>query len=409
MSVVPSVPLPRGSEGEMERLSFAGERAPFLRLVARGSLLQLPTLGFYRFWLVTDIRRHLWAHTRLGREAFEYTGTARELLIGFLVALTVLAPIYVVYFLVGLEAERLEAFASLPLFVVLYLLGQYASYRARRYRATRTVFRGLRFWMTGSAWAYAGRAALWDGLTLLTLGLAYPWRAAALERYKLAHTRFGDLSGDFASTGWVFFKRGVWLWLVAVLTAVVAFISTFAAQSIGRVAGPRAGGYIGGSIIILILLFAAFVIYPLFRAIEMRWVLEGLRFGPITVASDLSMRSVFACYARTLGVSIAYALVGAGGIALCLWLLAGAVPVASLGASLTGTIMGGVATGAIYLLFLLGFGIIRRLYLERGLWAAAVASISIANLAALDDVAARGTPAGALGEGLADALDVGGF
>jgi hypothetical protein len=31
------------------------------------------------------------------------------------------------------------------MFLILYVLG----YRARRYRATRTIFRGLRFWMTG--------------------------------------------------------------------------------------------------------------------------------------------------------------------------------------------------------------------------------------------------------------------
>ena len=49
----------------------------------------------------------------------EYTGRGKELLIGFLFALAILVPIYLAYFLVGLEAERFKAFASFPLFAVL--------------------------------------------------------------------------------------------------------------------------------------------------------------------------------------------------------------------------------------------------------------------------------------------------
>ena len=58
-------------------------------------------------------------------------------------------------------------------------------YRARRYRLTRTIWRGVRFWMTGSGWSYAWRAGLWTLLVIVTLGLALPWYQAALERYKM--------------------------------------------------------------------------------------------------------------------------------------------------------------------------------------------------------------------------------
>src|SRR3712207_1291755 len=160
--ITPQIPLP-----ERTAVSLTGSSGGFMGLLVRGSLLQIPTAGFYRFWLVTDIRRHLWGNTRIGREALEYTGTARELLIGFMIALAVLAPVYVAYFVAGLAAEGVQAFASVPLFLVLHVFGHYAAYRARRYRATRTVFRGVRFWMTGSAWTYAGKAVLWDLATVL--------------------------------------------------------------------------------------------------------------------------------------------------------------------------------------------------------------------------------------------------
>src|ERR1700729_833717 len=202
-------------------VAFTGDRGEFRRLVTRGAGLELITVGFYRFWLATDIRRHLWSNTIIDGDAAEYTGRARELLIGFLFALAILVPIYLAYFLVGLEVERFKAFASIPLFLFFYLFGQFASYRARRYRLTRTVWRGVRFWMDGSGWAYAARAALWGLLMMLTLGLALPWREAALERYKMRHSWYGDLEGSFAGRGWEFFKRGWWLWLLAMMPLVL--------------------------------------------------------------------------------------------------------------------------------------------------------------------------------------------
>src|SRR6266705_1132123 len=129
-------------------------------------------------------------------DAAEYTGRGMELLIGFLIALAIIVPVYLAYFLAGLEAERIRAFASFPLLAFFYLFGQFAIYRARRYRLTRTVWRGVRFWMSGSGWAYAAQAALWGLLMILTLGLILPWREAALERYKMRHSFYAVLKGS---------------------------------------------------------------------------------------------------------------------------------------------------------------------------------------------------------------------
>jgi hypothetical protein len=80
--------------------------------VRRGVLLEAITAGFCRFWLTTDMRRALWSGTSVAGHALEYTGTAKELLLGFLFALVILAPIYLVYFLIGIELGRVKAFAT---------------------------------------------------------------------------------------------------------------------------------------------------------------------------------------------------------------------------------------------------------------------------------------------------------
>jgi uncharacterized membrane protein YjgN (DUF898 family) len=124
---------------------FLGQRRSYWRLLIRGAALLMVTLGIYRFWLVTDIRRFLWSNTEIAGEALEYTGTALELLLGFLIAIALLIPVYTAFFLAALDLGLLGQLSGLIAFAALAVLGQYAIYRARRYRLTRTVYRGLRF------------------------------------------------------------------------------------------------------------------------------------------------------------------------------------------------------------------------------------------------------------------------
>src|SRR5262249_58926531 len=78
---------------------FLGQRWSYWRLLIRGAALLIITLGIYRFWLVADVRRFLWSNTEIAGEALEYTGTALELLLGFLVAIALLIPIYAGFFM----------------------------------------------------------------------------------------------------------------------------------------------------------------------------------------------------------------------------------------------------------------------------------------------------------------------
>src|SRR6476659_894186 len=97
---------------------FLGQRRFYWRLLIRGAVLLMFTLGIYRFWLVTDIRRFLWSNTELAGESFEYTGTARELLLGFLIAMAILIPFYVLLFILTLDAGWVGAFSGTISFVL---------------------------------------------------------------------------------------------------------------------------------------------------------------------------------------------------------------------------------------------------------------------------------------------------
>jgi uncharacterized membrane protein YjgN (DUF898 family) len=362
-------------------VAFSGDRKGFFHLVLRGAGLELITVGFYRFWLATDLRRHLWSNTLVDGDAAEYTGRAKELLIGFLFALAIISPVYLAYFVVSLEAERFKAFASVPLLAFFYLFGQFAIYRARRYRLTRTVWRGVRFWMSGSGWSYAAQAALWTVPVGLTLGLLLPWRDAALERYKMRHSYYGDLQGSFEGSGWEFFKRGWWLWLLAPFAFYIFPLAPF--------------------------------VYGAFKAVEWRWWISGIRLGGVRLESTLRRGGLIGLYWKVIGLIILLGLAFAAYLAIC----------AGFVASMSGmpfnqffvpqvyskSIPLLVLAGVGYLAFALAINVVIRVYLLRDLWVRVLASTSVHGIEAAANVSAKGDLATALGEGIADGLDVAGF
>jgi len=380
MSSVPLHPPPASLPSLPPTLvTFIGDRREFFRLASRGAALELVTAGFYRFWLATDIRRHLWSNSIIDGDAAEYTGRGKELLVGFLFAMAILVPIYLAYFLIGIEAERFKEFASFPLIVAFYVFGQFAIYRARRYRLTRTIWRGVRFWMDGSGWAYAWRAVLWGVLVMLTVGLALPWREAALERYKMRHSYYGDLQGEFTAEPKEFFKRAWGLWIA--MPFAILFWPFFP------------------------------LVYAHFKAIEWRWWLSGIRFGDVRLDSTLPKTAFTKLYWKMIGwyfLAFIVFSIYAGIVSVVAAALGGAVAEQAK-PEIFASIPFLVAMGIGYLGLVLSLNVLIRVYLMRDVWGIVLHHFQVRNIEAAANVAAKGELASALGEGFADGLDVAGF
>ena len=426
MSAVPNIPLQGGDPLHLPLIApdapqpvrFSDNGGAFLNLLMRGALLELVTFGFYRFWLATDIRRRLWSATSVGGEAFEYTGRARELLIGFLVALAIIGPLAVFNFLLGIFAEKLQAFASLPLGLFYFAFTQFAIYRARRYRLTRTVWRGVRFWMSGSGWRYAWMSFWWGALAAITLGGAYPWRAAALERYKMGNTYYGDLQGSFVGTGGALFKRVWWIWLPAILliVGIIALVVLVAADVVvfRRTSAEKSAAL--GFAAIVALACVLLLAYPLFRASEWQWWANGVRFGELSVNSVIRRRAVLWLYVKTMlmsglvvaSVTVLLAVL-AGVIAVIFQLQGGVFAHFGRRGLEFGSYLGLAGIVFAYLAIMLSALVVQRFYLQHEMWRLISASLTVTALSVASNVAARGEAANAIGEGLADGLDVAGF
>jgi uncharacterized membrane protein YjgN (DUF898 family) len=417
------MPLPQAlpDEGsDRRRARFHGGGRAYWRLLVRGAVLLMVTLGLYRFWLMTDVRRFLWSNTELAGDSFEYTGTATELLLGFLVGVAVLIPIYALIFLAatGLGIVQL---AGVIAFILTSFLGPYAVYRARRYRLTRSVFRGLRFHQTGSAWRYALYAVLWWAISVLTLGLAYPWAQAALERYKMKNTFYGNLPGRFEGSGLSLFCRGVPLWLlvlgpligcIALAVHSVDWNTVLQSADLERdfTGALESAGFGEASVFVMAGLgwsgFAAAMLYPAFQGLTLRWWTSGLRFGAFAMTSRLRTGQVYRVYIRFLWYAFLFTLL-AGVVWVACLLIAGPYlgPQASTPAGIFAT--GVLVVG--YVIVALGFSTIHQATVKLSLWRLGVDALDLDQVAVLDAVEARGGPSSPFGEGLADALNVGGI
>jgi len=404
---------------------FLGNRRAYWRLLMRGAALLMVTLGIYRFWLATDIRRFLWSNTEVAGESLEYTGTPLELLLGFLVAIAILIPVYAGFFVAALDLGTIGHLSGLIAFAALGLLGQYALYRARRYRLTRTIFRGVRFHQSGSAWRYAFCAVFWWSITALTCGLAYPFQIASLERYKMRNTYYGNLAGGFAGSAFHLLLRGFPMWFLVfapLLVTAGAFIEVVDWKALGDALSVGADDVMTriessnpalGSVVVFGMLMgsvaacAAALLYPAFQALVLRWWSSGLRFGDIEMRSTLRTRHVYGAYMRFLWYAILFSIVMTmiGGLGLLLAGSIGGSPPAGPGAEIavTGVLLVG------YVIAALGFSTIYRATVMLSLWQLGMESLQLSGLSALDRVKATGRPSSALGEGLADALNVGGY
>ena len=200
------------------------------------SLLTIATLGLYYFWAKVRVRCYLFSQTAFAGDRFSYHGTGRELLNGVVKATLVFGlPYYGLTHIgqfidmsviveIGLQAA---AWLLLLFFVPVAIVG------ARRYRLTRTSWRGIRFSFQGRAWEFM---KLWFSgylLTALSLGLYYPYFSVKKQAFLITHSFFGSEPFKFSGEGASLFRSYLKIYAAAAAAAgLAAFFAYSAAQTL---------------------------------------------------------------------------------------------------------------------------------------------------------------------------------
>ncbi|VAW22010.1 hypothetical protein MNBD_ALPHA11-2055, partial [hydrothermal vent metagenome] len=275
------------------KVTFIGARFRLFAIMLSGYFLMLLTAGIYRFWLVTNKRRFYWSHTQIDGDALEYTGSAVQLLVGFLFAVMIFIPLYGFFFYLSTQSSETAVIGYSGAAIFMYFMYGYAAYRGRRFLLSRTLWRGIRFQLSGSAWSYAFRRLFWTVMTVLTLGLAFPFMSANLWRYRYSHTWFGDRQCSFAGS-WRQIAVPFYLYYLIVAGLIFAGVNadiTSAPQN-GSPAdmyelNPRAFGFYSGAALV------AYTAYFHLRAHITSAMLSSLSIGRTRLKVVVRARSLF--------------------------------------------------------------------------------------------------------------------
>ena len=227
--IVPGRRFPAApGRGDDPRHPFYDGTARSVAMIALvNGLLTIATLGVYRFWAKTRLRRYLWGRVNYEGDTFEYTGRPLELLIGFVIALVVLVALgatmgFAEFALAGNDAA-LTVLAVGQGLLILFLI-HFAIFRARRYRLSRTQWRGIRGGQSGSAVTYGLMGTGWSLAMVVTAGLAYPFMRTGLQGYRLRHTWFGDRAFDFDARAMQLLLRWLVAWLLFIPTLGISYV-----------------------------------------------------------------------------------------------------------------------------------------------------------------------------------------
>ncbi|HEY7654691.1 MAG TPA: YjgN family protein [Methylomirabilota bacterium] len=188
----------------IRRPSFHGSGGTLFGIHVVNVMLTLVTLGIYYFWAKTRLRRFLSSQTQIESDRFGYHGSPQELLLGTLKAVLVFGlPIL----LLNVVRDVLDV--PLPLKVaagvvsgsLLFAFFPIAMVGARRYRLSRTSWRGIRFSFRGRVWELMKIFILGSFLTGVTFGLYYPFFLVSRQAFMVSHSYFGSERFDFTGRG----------------------------------------------------------------------------------------------------------------------------------------------------------------------------------------------------------------
>ncbi len=231
-----TAPAAAGRSLELSWLSPIG----MIGLSFANFVYRLLTLGIYDFWARTEVRKRLWSAIRLNGEPLVYTGTGKELFLGFIIVFgVILLPMLIFMVAVAITfapGSLMVELVSLAFYVAIFLLIGVGIYRAQRYRLLRTSWRGIRGSLTGNSWNY-GWTYFWTILLIpITLGWIIPWRTTKLQSMITNHAMFGDRTFSFKGDSGPLYGPFAILWCgvwaifivgILVLAAVVASLQDF--------------------------------------------------------------------------------------------------------------------------------------------------------------------------------------
>lgn len=345
---------PRTGVAQGVAIAWNGNPWSLLGLGALNGLLSMLTMGVYRFWGTTEVRKRIWSFIRLEGEPLAYTGTGGELFKGFLIVFFgVLMPLFLGPLLISLllgDRSFVGPALTIVAYIAIFYLTGVAIYRGWDYRLARTNWRGIRGSLNQNSWRY-GWSYFWTGgLIGILLGLGYaaavgvvalirptnpitiaglivagliiavipalllvPWRSTKLNRELTNDMRFGARPFSFTGIAKPLYSSFIARWVGVLLLILVSLVTIFwllgsallaelpGMPTQGRRPSNRPGGpmadvpawrIIGVILVVILASFIYSIISAWYRAVEANYFAAHTHYENATFQLDIKGRGL---------------------------------------------------------------------------------------------------------------------
>jgi len=254
-----------GGSSRGEAFAFTGTWKEFLPIALTNLLLTIVTLGIYRFWAKARERQYFWSRTRMIDDHLEWTGTGKEMFLGFLMVFLALIPVIGLIFVAtylftgNTLAKILGGLLMLAVYGGLFYMTGVASLRALRYRLSRTYWHGIRGGSNDGGWRY-GLEYMWRTLAMFfSLFIATPWAQTRLWNARFNKMSFGQhrFEAEADSSG----LMGRWLIIYAIIIGTLAVVLAVGASMGGM--QPSSTGAPALALLAIAAFFAFYIALPL--------------------------------------------------------------------------------------------------------------------------------------------------
>lgn len=210
-----AAPVSTVQEQTVLSFRFNGTAREYFGIWIVNTLLKIVTFGIYSAWAKVRKRRWFYGNTTLAASPFDYLADPKALFKGWLIGVGVLA----VYSAAG-KIDPLLAFIAGAL---LYLGIPWVIVRSRIFNSRNSSHRNIRFAFRPN---YREAYLVYVGLLLLsvlTLGLAFPYAIYRQRRFQVENSSFGTSPFRLDARPWDFYRAylGGGLWFALIVVAVL--------------------------------------------------------------------------------------------------------------------------------------------------------------------------------------------
>jgi len=295
-------------------VEFSASTSEYFRIWIVNLALTIVTLGIYSAWAKVRKRRYFYGHTRIDSESFEYRANPVVILKGRLIAVALFAVFYAI--------SHYAPLYIWAIYLALLFFGPWLVVRSLAFNAYNTAYRNVRFAFSGTYRTCLGLVLGHGLLTVVTLGLGFPFLRRRLVQFAAESHSYGTTRFALAEGFKRLFVRPYFVAMGVSILLGLALVAFFAAVGVIAGGSAKAGtvrpGWMSTAIIAGVVVFYALlflqVAYIKARTVNAVW--NHLSLGPMRFESALRARDLIWLYlsnfivvALTIGLATPWAAV----------------------------------------------------------------------------------------------------